>query len=253
MISPFEAIPHLKLPPSKLLQVLAAIRDNEGSRDEATKAILELFPGKSAKSAVRGMAIPAVTRLQFARTREGAVVLAPNGLGVFSAGLPSQEFVAIAVRGVALERFGVPLRFLGNARGLKFESLSAPGTVRERASRFASYLSEFPLHPGLWKTHGFELFPDAQFELTPPLAATRALIRSALRSGGLWEIDAARKRVLSAAWHSHWLATALDVDRWFVRELSVSRPSITLWKQGFRSIDEIFERGVSYGGVSLTG
>jgi len=248
-----KVIPHLKLSPSKLVPVLSAVRRREPDREAVTAEILQLFPNKTAKSVVRGMALPAATRLQLVRTSASAIQLAPNGIGVVESGLVADQYVAIAVRGLAVSRFGIPLSHVEAPAMLKREAAGSDDSTRERASRFAGYLSHFPPYRALWERAGFQRLPGPPYKLAASLEEIRGLLVSSLPKEQLLSLDTARTLVLRNAWRTRWLATSFDVDDWFVAGSSSDPPVVQLWKQAARSIDELLHHGVSYGAVIAMG
>lgn len=247
-------IPHLKLPPGRLLEVLKAVSLNEPERRAVSRAILSQFPaGKSEKSVVRGMALPATTRLHLVRTDLETIRLAPNGVGVFRSGLVQGEYVGLVVRALAVRRLGIPPTLVENPATLKMEASRFTEQTRERIGRFTGYLERFPVHRGVWKSSGFALLPDTSYALRPDDRQIRNILRIALPRGAFVELDQARTLVLDQAWQQKWLATSFDADAWFLRDASSDTPVVYLWKQATRSLGEIFHQGRSYGGLTVRG
>lgn len=122
----YEGIPHLKLPPKRLLGVLEAVRAYQPDRDRVSEGIRSLFPGLSVQSVVRGMALPAATRLHLVRATSTEISLAPNGIGVTQAGLPPEVFLGLAIRTVAIRRFGLSLEEIRNPGLIGFNLATAP-------------------------------------------------------------------------------------------------------------------------------
>lgn|SRR2546428_2357637 len=244
-------VPHLKLSPSKVLPVIDVMAAEDTDRRTVSEALVKLFPGKSEKSVVRGMALPAMTRLHFVRTSEDTIRLAPNGIGVLEAGLPPAEFVGLSIRSLATQRLAIPLSFVENPVLMGREVAHLDKQTRERVGRFASYLEWFPAHRGVWKSRGFDVLPDASYRALADVRAIRGLFRTALPVESFLELDEARMALVRESWSRKWLVTSFDVDEWLLRDAASKRPVVYLWKQATRSLSELFHQGRSYGGLTV--
>ncbi len=246
-----SSIPQLKLPPGKLLPVLTAVHLKGPERSPVVAAIQDLFPGKTAKSTVRGMALPTVTRLHLVRASETAISLAPNGFGVFESGLPPDDYLSIAVRAAGFARYRLPVDMLRDSSFLRGEASGPRTPITEPKARFAAMLKRFPVHPLGWEKYGFTVVDGAGFSLKVAGVKARKLVSAALPEGQLLPLDTARIRILREAWKHGWLATSFDVDRWMIALSTGSNPILQLWRQATRSLDELLIQGRSFGSVTM--
>jgi hypothetical protein len=107
------------------------------------------------------------------------------------------------------------------------------------------------MHRGLWTTSGFEHIPDSNYKLPFFSPEIEERIYTLLPTERLLTLDYVRSIVLKEAWDKAWLATSFDVDRWCIKIASSTRPSIVLWKQAIRTIDEIWYNGISFGSLTI--
>jgi hypothetical protein len=245
-----EGIPHLKLLPDTLLPVLGVIRERGPDRVKVAQGIRTLFPGKSDKSVLRGMVAPAGSRLHLLRISPDTISLAPNGWGVYESRLRAEEWVGIAIRAAAVERFGLPAEGVRYPSDLRTQSFGGTDSLVERTRRFIAYLKYFTVHPDSWIDAGYTTVPTREFKLKDSLRARRTLIESTLPVGALMALDDARIRILRSAWNRGVLATSFDVDRWLIADATSKRPAVQLWQQASRSIGEILIAGRSYGNLT---
>jgi hypothetical protein len=249
MEAELAGIPHLKLPPGRLVAVLEAIKHTQPDRSLVAEEVCRLFPQKEPKSVVRGMALPAGTRLQLVRATDDAIALAPNGEGVFRSGLEAAEFVALAIRAAASTRFGVPPQLLENPAAIEFQISGLDKRKREPVARFISYLRFFRVRPAAWSAAGFRVLPGPNYRTPLTLRDGLALIRRALPKGRLLALDLVRTTLLANLWSRGTLATSFDVDDLLIRVYADSDPPIQLWKKAVRGIDELLIEGTSYGSL----
>ncbi|MCI4327607.1 MAG: hypothetical protein L3K16_08275 [Thermoplasmata archaeon] len=242
-------IPHLKLPPAKLLNVLDAVKRAGPERPLVVADIRGLFPGMSEKSVIRGMALPAGTRLQLVRATDDTIVLAPNGGGAFLSRLSGADFVAFAIRATAITRYGIRPALLADPGGMEFEISGMGKRSREPIARFVSYLRFFQERRLAWSAAGFRVLPGPNYRTKLDLREGRSLIDEELPKGRLLSLDEARSALLRRLWKDGVLATSFDVDDLFAQLYSGDRPPIQLWKQAVRGIDELLIEGTSYGSL----
>lgn len=251
MTDQLDGIPHLKLPPNRLIPVIEAVRDEQPDRSAVEARVMRSFPGKKTKSVFRGMVIPATTRLDLVRATSAELVLSPNGTGIFSAGLSPSDFIGLLLRAVAIRRFGLEERLACVPGVLRLESSGKEQSVRERALRFAAYLHHFSARPQAWQEAGFARLPGPDYAIEIPAQIGSRLIREVLPRQRLINLDLARRRLMERLWREKWLVTSFDVDALLIKLFRRKDSRVRLWRQSSRSIDEILIGGRSYGSLTV--
>lgn len=245
-------LPHLKLPPDRVIAVLKAVKDDGPERASVAERVLRLFGNKSEKSVFRGMALPAITRLHLARTSRAEVWLAPNGNGYFFLGDRGVRLIGLTIRRLGIDQFGLAASMLRSPNVFDRELEPANDSEAERGKRFRAYLIEFPYERE--RLREFARTPNGDLRLRLQKSEFRDLLAEAgLPHNTLMPLDEVRDSLLQRAWERGWLATSFDVDDWLVAEAQADRPAVQLWKKAERSIDEIFYGTASFGGVTVRG
>lgn len=249
--SPRPLIPHLKLRAHDLPRVLEAVGEYQPSRPAVSAAITRLFPeGVEEKSVVRGMAIPATTRLHLVRATDDAIELAPNGVGFRESGLPGDQFLAVSIRAVAARRFSIPPAFLQNLESLVFNA-PARGLAREPFLRFAGYLRQFPVLPAIWNASGFRHFPDGEWRCKLPRNVVRREVLTVVGPNEMATIDSVRTRLLRQLWSLGWLVTSFDIDDALVALAADADSSVRFWRAASRGLDELLMGGTPYRALTI--
>lgn len=233
LISRLERIPYFKLPPSKLGPVLMRVREFEPDRERMAREIRDsLFPEKSIKSVIRGMAFNDARRVDLIRTdRRERVWLAPNGKLVTHERRLMSDRLRVVLRDYSVLQLGLYDEDLQTDMWQRH----AEGTLSERIRRFNGLLDHYGVRlPSRRRSGDTEM--NNLYELAPHYSemekssARRKLMRSSLAPERLYSLDTLRWRIMQRLLSQGFDVSSFAVDWALEAEWNSEDSIIQLWE-----------------------
>lgn len=244
-------IPHLKLPPHYLCEVLEAISRGQPSRTRVQSEVMELFPEKEIKSVFRGMVQPATVRLGFARSQPDCFCLAPNGKLVVSFEKEHNVPIRVCIADYATLELGL---FAQAFSVLDAALRKDDPSSYERSKRFGQYLESFCVSlPAAPRSPVAEqirfLYGDGGHALFAHPDRRKDLIAEALPANKLVQMDDARWRILEHLKSCSVLASSYFVDAVLWEEARSGDSRVELWEGAVPAPTRLNRRGRSFEGL----
>lgn len=253
---------NLKLSGDMLVPVLKKIYKNQPRRDRVERAVMELFPNKTAKSVFRGMVMPTTTRLHLvrSRSRKELVHTAPNGKASLAPDTPENREAVLrtVIRDYAVLVSGQTKESLEYLSRNKNQIREHDPNIAEKASRFKrSFLDEFdvelPSAQDLSEKPVYDLYIEqGVIDYVTSENMRRMWIRRALPKHQFQQIERVRWKMIQYLQEENTYVSSWFVDEALRREWMSDNPIIDLWKSSTHSDRKLKSGNDSYEAAVLT-